>query len=167
MLGGSLLSAAIFGFPVFCLICPIGLTFATVLIILLLFTQGDVTWAAVAVPALLLVEVVFFRKWCDKICPLGALMSLVGKFNRTLHPTINEDTCVETSKGGSCERCTAACPEGINLRHPELGNPMSECTRCHACVNACPAHAVKMPLLPARPKTEGNASESSETGSRK
>ena len=148
VLGGSLLSAAIFGFPVFCLICPIGLTFATILIIMLLFTQGDVTWAAVAVPALLVVEVVFFRKWCDKICPLGAFMSLIGKLNRTLQPHINESACIEASKGGTCERCTAACPEGINLRHTELGNSMSECTRCGECVDTCPSQAIRMPLLP-------------------
>ena len=33
VLGGALLSAAVFGFPVFCLVCPIGLSFATVLLL--------------------------------------------------------------------------------------------------------------------------------------
>ena len=154
VLGGSLLSAAIFGFPVFCLVCPIGLTFASILLIMRLFSGGDMTWAVVIVPALLLAEVVFFRKWCGKICPLGALMSLVAKANRTFVPKIGEEVCLETSKGATCERCTAACPEGINLRHPELGNPMSECTRCRACVDACPSGAVKMPLLPSRDRSE-------------
>lgn len=37
ILGGSLLSAAVFGFPVFCLICPIGLTFATIVLVMRLF----------------------------------------------------------------------------------------------------------------------------------
>ena len=44
VLGGALLSTFIFGFPVFCLICPIGLTFATILLLVNLFAQGDVTW---------------------------------------------------------------------------------------------------------------------------
>ena len=43
VLGGALLSTFIFGFPVFCLVCPIGLTFATILLLVNLFAQGDVT----------------------------------------------------------------------------------------------------------------------------
>ena len=76
ILGGSLLSAAVFGFPVFCLICPIGLTFATIVLVMRLFAFGDVAWGVILVPALLLAEVVFFRKWCSKFCPISALMSL-------------------------------------------------------------------------------------------
>lgn len=156
VLGGSLLSAAVFGFPVFCLVCPIGLTFASVLIIMRLFSDGDMSWTVVVVPALLLVEVLLFRKWCSKICPLGAFMSLVAKANRTFVPVIDEKACLETSRGATCERCTAACSEGINLRHPELGDCMSKCTRCRACVDACPAGAVKIPLLASRGKSERN-----------
>ena len=47
VLGGALLSTAIFGFPVFCLVCPIGLTFATVLVVWRLFAAGDMTWSVV------------------------------------------------------------------------------------------------------------------------
>ena len=53
ILGGSLLSAAVFGFPVFCLICPIGLTFATIVLVMRLFAFGDVAWGVILVPALL------------------------------------------------------------------------------------------------------------------
>lgn len=148
VLGGALLSAAIFGFPVFCLICPIGLTFATILLVILLFTNGDVTWSVVVIPALLAVEVIFFKKWCHKLCPLGALMSLVAKGNKTFKPTIDDDACLETSKDATCGKCAQACPEGIDPRHPERGASWSECTKCRACVDACPAHAISMPLLP-------------------
>lgn len=147
VLGGSLLSAAIFGFPVFCLVCPIGLTFATVLLVMRMFAFGDMTWAIIVVPALLLVEVVFFRKWCHSLCPLGALMSLVGKLNRTLRPVANADTCLETTKGIHCGQCAKACPEGIDPRHLENGTALNECTKCRACIDACPSHAISMPLL--------------------
>ena len=40
VLGGALLSTAVFGFPVFCLVCPIGLTFATVLVVWRPGTEG-------------------------------------------------------------------------------------------------------------------------------
>lgn len=146
VLGGALLSTAVFGFPVFCLVCPIGLTFASVFLIMRLFGAGDVTWAVVLVPALLVVEVVLLRKWCHRFCPLGALMSLVAKANRTFRPKVDAAACVER-KDGTCGRCAAACPEGIDPRHPERGASMSECTRCRACVEACPGRAISLPLV--------------------
>ncbi len=147
VLGGALLSAAIFGFPVFCLICPIGLSFALVFALILLFGAGDVTWSLILIPALLLVELVFFRKWCSHLCPLSALMSLVGKMNRTFRPTIDDSKCLETSRGAECGHCAKVCEVGIDPRHPESGTSWSECTKCRACVEGCPAGAIKMPLL--------------------
>lgn len=148
ILGGSLLSAAVFGFPVFCLICPIGLTFATIVLVMRLFAFGDVAWGVILVPALLLAEVVFFRKWCSKFCPISAFMSLVGKANRTFVPAIDNAKCRESAQGTSCEVCAAVCPQGINVRHPEAGMSFSECTKCRACVEACPTRAITMPFLP-------------------
>ena len=147
VLGSALLSAAIFGFPVFCLVCPIGLSFALVFVLINLFGAGDVTWSVVAIPVLLLVEVVFFKKWCSHICPISALMSLVGKANRTLRPTIDNERCIE-AQGGTCGRCGQVCEVGIDPRHPELGASWSECTKCRACVDVCPGSAITMPLVP-------------------
>ena len=148
VLGGALLTTAVFGFPVFCLICPIGLTFATIVLVMRLFAFGDVAWGVILVPALLLAEVVFFRKWCSTFCPISALMSLIGKANRTFVPQVNDAKCRETVEGASCEVCAAVCPQGINVRHPEAGMSFSECTKCRACVEACPTQAIKMPFLP-------------------
>ena len=145
---GALASAAIFGFPVFCLICPVGLTFATVLLVMRLFAFGDVTWAVVAVPLVLLVEVVFLRKWCGKFCPLGALISLVSGVNRTLRPHVNNATCLFSSKGTKCFACSKACPEHIDVRRPELSEAAAaNCTKCRECADACPAHAITFPVL--------------------
>ena len=148
VLGGTLLSAAVFGFPAFCLICPIGLTFATIFLVLRLF-GGSVSWALLVVPALLIAELFLARKWCHRICPLGALMSLVSKGNRTFVPTIDKDMCLEETRGAHCGRCHAACPEGIDLRNL-AGSPVAinECVKCRACVEACPAHAISVPFLP-------------------
>lgn len=147
VLGGALLSAAIFGFPVFCLICPIGLSFALVFVVINLFGAGDVTWSVIAIPVLLLLETVVFRKWCSHICPLSALMSLISKANKTLRPTIDNDHCLE-AHGGECGRCAEVCAEGIDPRHPELGAGWSECTKCRACVEACPGNAISLPFMP-------------------
>ena len=148
VLGGTLLSAAVFGFPVFCLICPIGLTFATIFLVLRLF-GGSVSWALLVVPALLIAELFLARKWCHRICPLGALMSLVSKGNRTFVPAIDKDACLEQTRGAHCGRCHAACPEGIDLRNlAESPTAINECMKCRACVEACPAHAISIPFLP-------------------
>ena len=150
ILGGTLLSAAIFGFPVFCLVCPVGLSFALVFLLIALFGGGDVTWSVLVVPALLLAEVVFFRKWCSHLCPISSFMSLVGKANRTFQPAINDEKCLETAHGATCGRCAEVCEVAINPRHPELGTTFNECTRCRACADACPGHAISFPLLARR-----------------
>ena len=144
---GAILSATVFGFPVFCLICPIGLAFATVFLVISLFAGGDLTWSIVLVPVLLLLEVTVFKKWCSHICPLGALMSLMGRLNRrVLQPTVDESVCIE-AKGGTCGRCAAVCEVGIDPHRPEAGCDFAECTKCRACVDACPVKAVSIPVV--------------------
>lgn len=150
VLGGAVLSAAIFGFPVFCLVCPIGLTFGSILLIIALFGYGDVTWSVVFIPIVLLVEVVFFRKWCSKICPMGAFLSLLSKLNLTFRPTIDKGKCLETTRGARCGICTKSCEQGVNLRDDSLGAAKCECTRCFACVDNCPTGAIRVPFLPRR-----------------
>lgn len=146
---GALASAAIFGFPVFCLICPVGLTFATVLLVMRLFAFGDVTWAVVVVPLVLLIEGVFLHKWCGKFCPLGALISLVSGANRTLRPHVDDASCLFTSKGVRCFACSKACPEHLDVRRPQLSEEaLGNCTKCRECADACPAKAISFPVLP-------------------
>lgn len=148
VLVSALLSTLVFGFPVFCLVCPIGLAFGTLFLFANLFMHGDVSWMTAVVPIVLLVETVVFRKWCHALCPLGALMSLVGKGNRTFKITVDDAACLESSKGVSCGVCGSVCPEGIDPRHPALSAAaMSECTKCRACVETCPGSAISMPLL--------------------
>ncbi len=153
VLGGAMLSTVIFGFPVFCLVCPIGLTFATVLVFWRLFSAADVTISVVLIPLMLIIELVFLRKWCTRFCPMAALMNLVGRFSRTFKPTIDESKCIETTKGVPCSRCAIVCDSDINLRHIAYGErTLADCTRCMACVEACPAHAVSVPFLAKKAK---------------
>lgn len=149
VLGGALLSTAIFGFPVFCLICPVGLTFATVLLFWRLFTAGDVTLSVILVPAMLIIELVFLRKWCTRFCPLAGLMNLLGRFAKPLRPVIDDSKCIETTTGKACSKCAIACEADINIRHLEYGErTLADCTRCHACVEACPTQAITMSFIP-------------------
>ena len=155
VLASALVSTLLFGFPVFCLVCPIGLAFGTVFLFANLFMHGDVSWMTAAVPIVLLLEVVAFGKWCHALCPLGALMSFVSKGNKTFVPHVDNRACLETGKGASCGVCAAVCPEGINPRHPEISETaMCECTKCRACVESCPGGAISMPFLARPVKTE-------------
>ena len=157
---GALASAAIFGIPVFCLICPVGLSFATVYLVMRLFAFGEVTWTVIVVPVVLLIEVVFLRKWCHKICPLGAVMSLISGANKTLRPTIDDSKCLNSSKGITCMMCARSCPEHINIRKPsESETSLNNCTKCRECSDNCPAHAISFPFLPADTKKDGEEVE--------
>lgn len=162
ILGGTLLSAAIFGFPVFCLVCPVGLSFAMVFLLIALFGGGDVTWSVLIIPVLIAAEVIFFRKWCSHLCPISSFMSLVGRANRTFQPAIDDAKCLETAHGATCGRCAEVCEVGINPRHPELGTTFNECTRCRACADVCPGHAISFPLI-ARKATGAPALEPTPT----
>ena len=79
---------------------------------------------------------------------VSAFMSLIAKANKTFVPTIDDAKCLETAKGATCGLCGRACDEGIDPRHPQLSKASwSECTKCRACVDACPTSAITMPLL--------------------
>ena len=153
ILGGSLLSAAIFGFPVFCLICPVGLSFALIFILIALFGNGDVTWSVIVIPVLIILEVVVFRKWCSHICPISAFMSIVGRLNHTFRPKVKTEKCAEKN-GHVCGKCSQVCEVGIDPRHLERGAAMYECTKCRECVISCPAHAISMPFIAKKTKAE-------------
>ena len=158
VLGGALLTTAVFGFPVFCLVCPVGLTFAAVALLVSLFGAGDLNWSLLFVPAMLVIELVFLRKWCGRFCPISAFMSLFSRFSRTGMPVIDNERCLETAKGTACSRCATACTFDVNLRHPDLGElPLHDCARCGDCIEACPTSAIAFRVVSGKPVPFANA----------
>lgn len=148
ILAAALGSTLVFGFPVFCLICPVGLTFATVLLVMRLFAFGEATWTIVAFVAIIAVEVLLLPKWCKRFCPLGALLSLFSGLNRTFQPQVNAQKCLRESQGKACNLCEKACPEGINLHDIAAGETtLNDCSKCRACADVCPEHAITFPLV--------------------
>lgn len=139
---GALGATAVFGFPVFCLVCPIGLTFATFIGLWHLFQFNETSWGLVIFPAILALEAVFLRKWCTKICPVSALVSLVASANRTLRPRVRREACLRSS-GIDCRVCVESCPEQVDPHSARI----PECSKCGACVEACPAQAIDLKLL--------------------
>jgi glutamate synthase (NADPH) small chain len=146
---GALGSSAVFGFPVFCLICPVGLTFALVIGLWRLFAYNAADWSVLIFAAFLAIEFFVIRRWCHRLCPLGALMSLVSRANKTFRPVIDEKKCLRT-KGLDCNVCRAACPEGIDLTKPLTAEALSRCTKCHVCSDVCHEKAISFPLYSAK-----------------
>lgn len=148
VLAGVLLSTAVFGFPVFCLICPVGITCALVVLFVRLVGFGELTWGLLIFPVVLVLEMTVFRKWCTKICPISALFSLISSFNKTFKPKVDKTRCLRVVEGAGCRACSQSCPQLVDP-HSDLGvRPQIDCTRCGKCVDACPAHAISLPFLP-------------------
>lgn len=141
VLAGALASSAVFGFPVFCLVCPVGLSFATVVALWRAFAEHDPTWSLLVFPVILVLELVIFRKWCGTLCPLGALLSLVGAKAPIGKPQVDSKACLRMN-GANCNACTQTCPERLDPHASEL----AQCTRCGDCAHVCPAHAISLRL---------------------
>jgi ferredoxin-type protein NapH len=150
VLVGALASSAIAGFPIFCLVCPVGLSVATFIALWRFITMNQGTWGLIVMPLILIVELVVLRKWCHRLCPISALFSLAGKGNKTLRPTVDEETCLRLNGTAVCNRCHDVCPEGIDLHDPRGLVAPTECIKCAACVDACPESCITMPLVPKR-----------------
>ena len=138
---GALGATAVFGFPVFCLVCPVGLTFATLIGLWHLFQFNETSWGLILFPAILAIEVLVLRKWCVNICPISALVSLISNANRTLRPRVDRAACLR-ERGIDCRACVDACPEQVDPHSARI----PECSKCGACIASCPAQAIRLKL---------------------
>jgi ferredoxin-type protein NapH len=154
---GALLSCVLFGFPVFCLLCPIGLTAATIVGLWHLFQYNDATFGLLLFPAIIILELVVLRRWCARICPLSALTSLIANGNRLFRPQVDEQRCLR-AQGVDCHVCVDVCPEQLDPHSPHL----PECSKCHACAEHCPASAIRFPLFSTQKRASQDAPSSTQ-----
>lgn len=148
VLAGALLSSLAFGFPVFCIVCPVGLSFATVIGIWHLFQYNEASWMLVLFPILLVIELVAMRKWCMTLCPISALASLISAGNKTCKPKVDDSKCLR-NKGVDCRVCVETCPEEVDPHSDSI----PECSKCGICVDRCPAQAIAMKVLTISPRS--------------
>lgn len=141
VLAGVLLATFAVGFPVFCLVCPVGLTVGTFVSLWRLVQFNEVGLSLVVFPAALVIEMVAMRKWCLSFCPIAGLLSLAGRLSRVFRPRVEVASCLK-ARGGSCGACEAACPEAISLHAADCAAQLADCTRCGLCAQVCPADAI-------------------------
>jgi ferredoxin-type protein NapH len=146
VLAGVLVASFLFRFPVFCFFCPIGLFFGALYAVIRLFSPHSLSPELVLFPAMLVLELWVLKSWCRSICPLGALLSIIGSLNRFILPVLRKEKCL-TSKGANCGVCERACHEGIDLAHTSPPFFPNSCTKCLECYEKCPAGAVKIAIF--------------------
>ena len=160
----SFVSSAVFKFPVFCSICPIGIAtrgvahLSSIASITGKFLPIIIELWAIPVVAVL-TSLREKRFWCKKICPVGALLNVAGAFNPFFKPTVNVDKCRIKGCPKDCEdyrldycfmcrqldqkQCEKVCPVDINLTDQES---LARCTKCFECYIACDRDALEIKL---------------------
>jgi polyferredoxin len=74
--------------------------------------------------------------WCRYLCPLSALMDLLGRFG-ILRVHRDEQSCT------SCGACDRACLQRLAVAdRPSVA--AADCTRCLDCLDACPEDALHL-----------------------
>jgi len=105
----------------------------TILVATQLFFYGTVL-IAVLFLAVVFLNLYRARFWCRYICPLGALLGVVGK-NPLVQIKRNEAAC------NNCRACVIDCQGGADPDVADAWKP-AECFYCWNCHAACPQRAI-------------------------
>jgi MauM/NapG family ferredoxin protein len=78
------------------------------------------------------------RFWCRSICPAGAFLGVVSRWN-LFKLRVDEKKCIK------CNLCTLQCQTQADP-YPETEWKSSECVYCETCASVCPTSAITFPL---------------------
>jgi len=77
------------------------------------------------------------RFWCRYLCPLGAMLGVIGKYS-LVH-------CEVSASCSTCGNCFNKCPTGAIQVNQEVFCDPGECTMCMACAMDCPKDSITFP----------------------
>jgi ferredoxin-type protein NapH len=133
VLGSALAGSAFLGMPVWCVFCPIGSLCRGAIAAPELAVGAEI----LSVPAVGALSIGEKRLWCKYLCPVGAFLTLLSKYNVFVKPRMREQ------RHRNCGLCVEICPEGINLCEEKS---YARCTKCLDCYVKCPSRVVKLDL---------------------
>ena len=87
--------------------------------------------------AILLLNIVAPRFWCRYLCPLGALLGFLGRWQRAARVKLDSEKCI------NCRKCIVAC-QGDATPYPEGNWASRECLVCYNCREVCPTGAISI-----------------------
>jgi MauM/NapG family ferredoxin protein len=79
------------------------------------------------------------RFWCRYLCPAGAMLALLSRWN-VVKVKVDQEKCTQ------CKACTLHCQTQATP-FPNRDWQPSECVYCYSCAAQCPARAIQFPLL--------------------
>ncbi len=88
--------------------------------------------------AVILLSLAQRRFWCRYLCPLGALLGLMGRIS-LWGRKVSLERCI------SCDKCVKSCPLGA-VRDSGLATDKSTCQLCFDCAEVCPTQAINFEL---------------------
>lgn len=96
------------------------------------------------------------RFWCRNVCPLGAMLGLLGRFG-LVKKTVST-ACLD------CGKCMRECPAGA-ISPDSWETAIQECLHCRLCEQNCPQHGVSFSFgIKTQDKQEEKAATSPELG---
>jgi len=129
LLGSTLVASAVLRYPVFCVVCPVGIICRNVIS---LVHYGSIGLDLLLIPGIVALELVL-APWCAHICPLGTTLSVLSR-KSTIVPVIDKAKCVV------CSICTKVCSLKVSLIHSRA---LEDCSKCLECSVRCPTNAIE------------------------
>jgi polyferredoxin len=97
-------------------------------------------WILLFLAAIIGLNLLGKRFWCRYLCPLGALLGLIGRIP-LIRRKVDPEACV------SCMKCAKSCDMQAVTKKGQATDA-ANCTLCLECVDVCPKNAITAGLKP-------------------